>query len=137
MKCRTLLPVQWQVARSPLSGNGGVTRMDILFGPTPDAIRAISAAIVSISTNIPCSSEEWNEAESGLWHAMANVCACLEGNGHGKVRCHVSCCEGRTTVTLLNPEKERGSLLASRPPHEIVVYHDPDRSIWFIDDLKR
>ncbi len=135
MQHGSFLESQSQVSHAPLSGNGGITRMDILFGPTPDAIEGVSAAILSISTNIPCSTDAWDEAEKALRQAMTDASIRAAGNGRSKVRCQVSVCDGRTTVDLLGPDKERRSASLMRSQQAFMVYSDTGCSIWLVDDL--
>lgn len=109
--------------------------MDILFGPTPDAIRAVTSAILATSTAIPCSSQAWDEAESALCQAMIDANGRNGRNGGNKIRCRVSFCNGQTMVDLLGPDQELGSVSFATPSEAFMVYSDPGSSIWLADDL--
>ncbi len=111
--------------------------MDILFAPTPDATRAVAAAILAIATNLPGPSEERDEAEAALQQAMAGVAGRTPGDDRKKVRCRVSCCDGRTTVFLLDPATKAYPTLLARSPAGAIVYSAPGRSVWLVDELQR
>ncbi len=137
MRRDTFLQVNRQAAQPDVSGNGGIIRMDILFELTRDAIGGVAAAVLTMATNIPRSSPEKEEAEAKLREAMAHVSGRVAGDGRRKVRCRVSYCEGRTTVTLLNPEREASSAVLSRPQPGFTVYSDRGCSIQLVDELQR
>ncbi len=134
MRHGSFLEAQSQVAHARRSGNGGMTRMDILFGPTPDAIEAVSTAILSILSKISCPSDAWEEAENALRQAMTDANSRAAGNG-SKVRCRVSVCDGRMMVNLLNPHKGPDAAANKRSRQAFMVYSDPSCSIWLVDDL--